>query len=227
MTAVDMTRGGDRSHTRYEYSDSFVRRALLACGVLSSLLYAAMLIFVPLRWPGYSSASQAVSELSAIGAPTRSLWVPFGALYTVLVSAFGVGVLMAGRRERALRVAGGVLVVYGLLGLFWPPMHLRGAQPTLTDTLHVAFAVATVLLMLIAIAFGAAALGRGFRAYSIATLGVFVLFGTLTFLQAPRLAAHLPTPWLGIWERINIGAFLMWVVVFAAVLSRDGRQRDG
>jgi hypothetical protein len=227
MTTVDTTRGGNRSHTRYEHTDSVVRRGLLACGVLSSLLYAAMLIFVPLRWPGYSSAAQAVSELSAIDSPTRSLWVPFGALYTVLVSAFGVGVLLAAGKQRALRVAGSVLVIYGILGLFWPPMHLRGTQPTLTDTLHVVFSVATVLLMLSAIALGAAALGKAFRAYSIATLAVFVLFGTLTFLQAPRIAANLPTPWLGVWERVNIGAFLVWVVVFATVLSRDGRQSDG
>jgi hypothetical protein len=227
MTTVYTTRSGGRSHTRYEHTESIVRRALLLCGALSSLLYAAMLIIVPLRWPGYSSAGQAVSELSAIGSPTRSLWVPFGALYTVLVSAFGVGVLLSAGRQRALRVAGIVLVIYGIFGLFWPPMHLRGAQPTLTDTLHVLFAVATVLLMLSAIAFGAAALGKAFRAYSIATLGVFVLFGTLTFLQAPRIAANLPTPWLGVWERVNIGAFLVWVVVFATVLSRDGRRRDG
>lgn len=227
MTTVDINRAGDRSNTLYDHTDSIVLRALLACGVLSSLLYAAMLIFVPLRWPGYSSAAQAVSELSAIDAPTRSLWVPFGALYTVLVSAFGVGVLLAAERERALRVAGSVLVIYGILGLFWPPMHLRGAQLTLTDTLHVVFAVATVLLMLIAILFGAAALGKAFRTYSIATLGVFVLFGTLTFLQAPRLAANLPTPWLGVWERVNIGAFLVWVVVFATILSRGGRRSDG
>jgi hypothetical protein len=56
---------------------------------------------------------------------------------------------------------------------------------------------------------------------------VFVLFGTLTFMEAPRVAANLPTPWLGIWERINIGAYLVWLVVFALALSGSGRERDG
>jgi hypothetical protein len=200
---------------------------LIACGVISSVLYAAMLILIPLGWPGYSSAAQAVSELSAIGAPTRSLWAPLGVLYTVLVSAFGTGIVMQRPRKRSLRIAGSVLVVYGVLGLFWPPMHLRGVQPTLTDALHVVFSVATVLLMLLAIVFGAAALGNAFHTFSVATIGVFVLFGTLTFLEAPRLAANLPTPWLGIWERVNIGAFLVWVAVFAMALSRNGREEDG
>jgi hypothetical protein len=67
-------------------------RDLLACGILASLLYAAMNVFIPLQWEGYSSASQTVSELSAIGAPTRALWVVFGTIYTVVFVAFGWGV---------------------------------------------------------------------------------------------------------------------------------------
>ena len=55
------------------------RPILLVCGILSSLLYIAMNVFVPMQWDGYSSASQTVSELSAIGAPTRSLWAALGA----------------------------------------------------------------------------------------------------------------------------------------------------
>jgi len=51
------------------------QQVLLACGIISALLYTAMLVIVPMFWEGYSSASQSVSELSAIDAPTRSLWV--------------------------------------------------------------------------------------------------------------------------------------------------------
>ena len=220
MTTAGMNKDAGRKLTRPERSASVVQQGLLACGVLSSMLYAAMLVFVPIRWQSYSSAAQSVSELSAIGAPTRSLWVPFGALYTVLVAAFGLGVLMVARRNRALRLAGPILIAYGSLGLFWPPMHLRGTQPTLTDTLHIAFAIATVLLMLLAITFSAAALGKSFRLYSIATMLVFAVFGALTFGDAHRIAANLPTPWMGIWERVNIGAFLLWIIVLAIVLLR-------
>lgn len=226
MTTVGGAHGSGRNITQAGRSGSALQRGLLACGVISSLLYAAMLVFVPMRWPGYSSAAQSVSELSAIGAPTRSLWVPFGALYTVLVAAFGLGVLRVARGNRALRVTGIILIAYGSLGLLWPPMHLRGIQPTLTDTLHIAFAIATVLLMLLAITFGAVALGKGFRLYSIATVVVFALFGTLTFRDAPRIAANLPTPWMGIWERVNIGAFLLWVSVLAVVLLRRLSPHD-
>ena len=28
------------------------------------------------------------------------------------------------------------------------------------------------------------------------------------------------TPWIGVWERINIGVFLLWIVVLATALLR-------
>src|SRR4249920_473173 len=104
-----------------------LRKALLICGILSSLLYGAMMVLIAMPWEGYSSASQTVSELSAIGAPTRSLWLLPAAFYTVLVTAFGWGVWKSARESRSLRVVGALITAYGALGLVWPlaPMHLR------------------------------------------------------------------------------------------------------
>jgi len=202
------------------------RKILLAGGILSSLLYGAMTVLVAMQWEAYSSASQTISELSAIGAPTRSLWAMPGAIYTLLVTAFGWGVWKSAGRSRALRSAGGLIVAYGSLGVLWPfaPMHLRetlaAGGGTLSDTMHLVLASATVLLMLLAIGAAAAAFGIWFRVYSLATLAILAAFGALTFLDAPRLASNLPTPWIGVWERINVGVFLLWVVVLATTLLR-------
>ena len=203
-----------------------LRRILLVCGVISSLLYVAMTVFVAMQWEGYSSASQTISELSAIGAPTRWLWVLPAAFYTVLVTAFGCGVWKSAGRIRALRIVGGLIVAYGALGLVWPfaPMHLRevlaAGGSTRSDTMHIVLASVTVLLMLLAIGFSAAAFGKRFRLYSLSSLVILVAFGGLTFVDAPRIAANLPTPWIGIWERINLGVFLLWVVVLTIALLR-------
>jgi hypothetical protein len=198
------------------------RKLPLMCGIVSSLLYVAMNVLVPMQWDGYSSASQTVSELSAIGAPTRPLWVPLGVAYTVLVAVFGWGVRASARQNRPLRVAGSLLVAYGVVGLAWPPMHLRevlaAGGGTLSDTMHIAFAIVTVLLMLLAMGFGAAAFGNRFRLYSIATIVILLAFGALTVPDAANIQANLPTPWVGVWERINIGVFLLWVVVLATML---------
>jgi hypothetical protein len=75
--------------------------------------------------------------------------------------------------------------------------------------------------MFAAMGFGAVAFGTRFRVYSIATMAVLIVFGALTSLQAPAVQADLPTPWVGVWERINIGGFLLWVIVLAVMLLRQ------
>ena len=72
------------------------RKALLVCGIVSSLLYGAMIGAI--RFDGYSLVSQVPSELTAIGAPTRTLWMWLGSAYTVLVAAFGWGVWQSAGR---------------------------------------------------------------------------------------------------------------------------------
>ena len=199
-------------------------KPLLFCGIASSLLYALMIWAI--RYEGYNPISQVPSELTAIGAPTQALWARLGWIYTVLVTAFGVGLWKTAGGNRPLRIAGGLILAYASLGFLWPfaPMHQRevlaAGGATWSDTTHVVLGGVTVFLMFLAIGFGAAAFGKRFRLYSIATIVVLLVFGGLTFLEAPRLQANLPTPWIGLWERINISVFLLWVVMLCAVLWR-------
>jgi hypothetical protein len=206
-------------------------KALLVCGVASSLLYALMIWGI--RYEGYNPISQVPSELTAIGAPTRALWARLGWIYTVLVTALGIGVWKSASGNRAVRIVGGFILTYASLGLLWPfaAMHQRqvlaAGGGTLSDMLHQVLAAVTVFLMFLTIGFAASAFGKSFRLYSIATIVVLLAFGGLTFLEAPRLQANLPTPWIGLWERINISVFLLWVVVLAAVLWQSVRAQRG
>jgi hypothetical protein len=204
-----------------------VRKLLLGCGIVSSLLYVAMNVVAAMRYAGYSSFSQTVSELSAIGAPTRQLWLGLVTVYGLLVIAFGVGVWQSAGRKHALRVAGALLIGCQIFGFAWPPMHQRAVLAaggaTLTDTLHLVWAGVSSLLFLLIIAFGAVALGKRFRIYSIVTIVVLLVFGALTSLDATRVSADLPTPWVGVWERINIFAYMIWLAVLAIALLRAPR----
>ena len=76
----------------------------------------------------------------------------------------------------------------------------------------------TILLELSIIGFGAAALGRSFRLYSILTFAAVVVFWAWSLMYAPGLAAGEPTPWLGVVERIALGAWLLWLAVLAVAL---------
>jgi hypothetical protein len=202
------------------------RKVLLVSGIASSVLYALMIWGI--RYEGYSRISQVPSELTAIGAPTRALWVQLGWIYTALVAAFGFGLWTSAGRDRALRIVGVLVLAYASLGFLWPfaAMHQRevlaagGGAPS--DTIHIVLGGVTVLLTFLMIGFAAPAFGKRFRLYSIASIVVLLAFGGLTFLEAPRLQANLPTPWIGLWERINISVFLLWFVVLAAKLWRTG-----
>jgi len=70
------------------------------------------------------------------------------------------------------------------------------------------------------VGFGAAALGKRFRVYSIATMAIVLACGAVTGTYASQIQAGLPTPGVGVWERIGIATFMAWIVVLATALLR-------
>jgi hypothetical protein len=138
------------------------------------------------------------------------------------VIAFGIGVLGSAGRKRALRFTAILLVVYGAVSFVGPffPTHLRGAERSATDTMHIIVTSVIVLLIMLFIGFGAAARGKGFRLYSIGTILTLLVFGTLSGLQGPRIAAGLPTRRFGVMERVSVYSSVLWVLVLAIILLR-------
>jgi hypothetical protein len=209
------------------------RQLLLGCGIVSSLLYVAANVLGARRWREYSLTSQTVSELSAIGAPSRPLVVPLLAAHGLLVIPFGVGVIESAGRTRALRATGILLAGLGVSDLAAPffPMHRREAlargEGSRTDTLHIAVTGVNSLLILLAIGCASTAFGERFRRYSVATVLTLGVTGGLTATQASRLEADLQTPWAGVTERISIGGYLLWQVALAMVLLRGRSAHTG
>ena len=88
-----------------------VHKSLLICGILSMLWYVIINIIVPIQYPGYDIASQTVSELSAIGAPTRPFWFTLCIFYSILFLAFAFGVWFSASGNRKLRIVAVVIFV--------------------------------------------------------------------------------------------------------------------
>ena len=135
---------------------------------------------------------------------------------------------VADSRKRA-RFTGILLIGYGIVGciaLLFFPMHLRGAEKSVSDIMHATLTGVIVLFILLYIGFGTTLHGKWFRLYSIWTILILILFGTLAGLDGPRVAAQLPTPWLGIKERINIYASMLWVMVLAIKTLRTENAQD-
>lgn len=203
-----------------------LQKGLLTSGIVASILYVIINIIVPSQWPAYNSITQTVSELSAVEAPTRILWIVLCTPYTLLMIAFALGVENASAGNRWLRTAGNLLFIYGMLSALWPfaPMHaretLQAGGSTFSDAMHITLGAVTEVIYLFVLGLTAAALGKRFRVYSVVTFVLLLLFGVLTFVEAPNVAANLSTPLIGVWERINIGIFLVWVIALAITLLR-------
>lgn len=197
-------------------------KVLLVCGILSSLLYVGTDILAAMLYPGYSYTSQMISELGAIGAPTRSLWMAMSMVYNPLVIAFGIGVWRVAGHKRSLRIAAILLMAYGVVSGLGPfvPMHVRGAGSLATDAMHILCTIGMVVLILLFIGFGSGASGKGFRFYSIGTILTIVLFGGLAGAVAGQMAAGAATPGFGILERVNIYGEMLWALMLAVTLLR-------
>jgi hypothetical membrane protein len=229
MTTVWMTQDRGQTMPRPVRSASIVRKVLLSFGILSSLLYVATDLLGGMRYEGYSFTSQAISELAAVGAPSKPLVDPLFITYDLLALAFGIGVFReAGRRNRALRITATMLMAYGAIGfaaaVFAGPaffaMHQRGVGSLASDAPHIILTAVLVLLLLLAMGFGTLALAKRFRVYSFATVLTVIVFGALTSMFAARLAAGQPTPGMGIVERIDVYSALLWLAVLGVALLR-------
>jgi len=209
------------------------RKILLGCGVASAILWIGMDVVASLLYDGYSYKDQTVSELSAIGAPTRPFWFALGQVWTVLVIAFAVGVWQSAGPKRALRLLSTLLITYAAITLTVGPfssMHQREVLAangaTLTDTLHLVVTGIGVLTFLLEIGLAATAFGKWFCVYSIATIVAMLVCGAITSVYAPQVQANEPTPWVGVYERINAYGYMAWIGVLAVVLWRTPVQKD-
>jgi hypothetical protein len=107
------------------------------------MLYMAANLLGARRWRDYSLASHTVSELSTIGAPSRTLVAPLLTAHGALVRPFGLGVGESARGRRGLRVTGALLMALGSSDLPAPlfPMRrleaLARGERSGTDTMHI------------------------------------------------------------------------------------------
>ena len=198
-----------------------LQKILLICGILSSILYIGTDIIASMfLYPGYSYTSQQVSELSAIGAPTKTLWSNMGLIYDILLVAFAIGILSVSKKKTSLKITAILILVFVLDTTLWKyaPMHPRGTVSVSTDIAHIVLAAVEVLTMVLFMSFGAIALGRRFRIFSGITIFLTLAAGAFVGTTVNAIAAGQPTPWMGLVERVSVYSPMIWLVVFALVM---------
>lgn len=205
---------------------------LAGSGVVSSVLYVAADVVGSRRYPGYRWSDQEFSELTAQGAPTRPLMIGLVEVpYNLLVLALAAGLRStSGPKRRAARVSAAALAGYAAFGFLAgtvTPMTTREAmaagRATTRNAFHGPLTLVSDLFLAGSMVSAGQVLGTPFRRYSYATVATLVAFGAVAARQIPRMAANQPTPRMGLEERVNIYASMLWVAVLSAGLLRAQR----
>ena len=207
-----------------------LRRIMLLCGILSPILYAVADILAGLQWESYSFRDQTISELGAIGAPSRQLFSALLIPTYLLFIAFAVGVWQSAEGKQKLKIAAGLLIAFGTIAIIVGPfvsMQLRGTEQGLAGALHLIEGGIEMLILLIAMGFASGALDRNFRLYTIFTIVVMLIFGIWSGMDSPLVEAGLPTPWLGVKERIMWYAYQLWFIVLSLKLLQQSTIQSG
>ena len=186
------------------------------CGVLSLLSYLAMVIFSPLAYPGYDWMRMAVSELSAVGAPSRELAAQLNSLFGPcgIVSVMAVCVAVAGCRTGKLRLG-----VYCFAAMEWLCMVGYSCFPWVSEAdhlifqnvMHLAITVLVVLLSIVSLVLIAVSA----RKENLRSLGIWAGICLAAMLVGAVSTNALPQSIFGIFERLST----ISAVVFNAVLG--------
>ncbi len=196
-----------------------LRKALLACGALASLLYPITDIIAGNLYKDYSFNEQTVSELFAIGAPTSRIVVPLFTISSLLFIAFALGIWLASKDSRVLKALSVMILgnaVNSLILWNFFPMHMRGDEPSFTDIMHAILAINPFVL--VSIILGAVYFKNWFRYYSIGTILLLLITAIRAFSKASLVYTNQPTPGLGITERISQYGHQLWHAALAIIL---------
>lgn len=186
------------------------------CGIISLLSYTAMVVFSPLAFPGYDWISMAVSDLTAVGAPSENLAGQLNALFAPcgIVSIMAVCVAMGNVKEKLLRIG-----VYFFCAMEWVCMvgynmfpwvpeadtsNLQNRMHLVITILVVAFSIVSLLLIAI-----------GARKGTYKSLSVWAIICLAAMFIGPIGTAFLPKAVFGLFERFSTFS----AVIFNAVLG--------
>lgn len=124
-------------------------------GILSFVSYLGAVIFAPLAYPDYNWMSQAVSDLSANGAPSVQLWNSLASIYntfSVTVMIISSLVVYKSSYNRFIKIGiytYTIMNVISSIGYSMFPLSEAGYASKFQDIMHVY--VVTILVVLLSI----------------------------------------------------------------------------
>ena len=185
-------------------------------GIISLLSYTAMVVFSPLAYPGYDWLSMAVSDLSAVGAPSAALAERLNALFgpCAVVSVMAVCVGTAGCKSKLLKTGVGFFAAMEwitVVGYKMFPLVQGEAISTFQNAMHILVTALVVLFSIVSLVL----IAIGGRKEPLPTLSHWAI-GCLAAMMIGALGTGImPKSVFGLFERFSTFS----AVVFNAVLG--------
>jgi len=195
----------------------------LSSGMLAVAIYFLHVLIGGYLWKTYSHLQQPISDLTATGAPNRSLLLLFTNIYGVLALIFAVSFTFFVRKEHHKTVFWGgisfIILHVASISYSFFPQDLPGTETTFNGMMHLvvtALIVPFTILTPLLIGFGFKkdkawnALGN----FSLICGILIIIFGGLSgYFFAKGL------PYFGLVERLNIGTLQIWTFILSYKLS--------
>ncbi len=199
-------------------------------GVISLLSYTAMVVFSPLAYPGYDWLSMAVSDLSAVGAPSAHLAERLNALFgpCAVVSVMAVCVGASKCRSKLLKTGIGFFATMEwvtVAGYKMFPLVQGEEMSFFQNTMHIVVTILVVLFSIISLVL----IAIGGRKEKIRSLSNWALICLLVMMLGALGTGIMPKSVFGLFERFSTFAAVVFNAVLGIYLFRaafDRGERD-
>lgn len=193
-------------------------------GIIGPIIYILAVIIGGALRSDYSFLYNTISELTVTNAPNLILISILFGIYNISLLIFGIGAFRDNeidnsRKYKAATLLLAIVGVLGLLLLFFP-QDPRNAAVTFQGTMHIAIAGITSLftlisVLLIGINFRKVKEMKSFAVYSFISFSLILISGGAAAISVATNSAY-----GGLFERITIFAFMIWIIVFSYLINK-------
>lgn len=191
-------------------------------GIISLLSYTAMVVFSPLAYPGYDWLSMAVSDLSAVDAPSAALAERLNALFgpcgVVCVMAVCVGA--AGCRSKLLKTGIGFFAAMEWItvaGYKMFPLVQGETASSFQNRMHIAVTALVVLCSVISLAL----IAVGSRKEGLPSLGKWAAACLGAMMLGALGTGLLPKAVFGLFERFSTFSAVAFNAALGVYLMKE------
>jgi hypothetical protein len=196
-----------------------------ASGLIAVGLYVGATVLGGVLDPHYSQIGNSISQLTATGAPSWSVEAPLYAAYNLVLFGFSVAIYRTLSNARRLTALAVVFFAIGAIAGLGQVTFFRqdpgGIPVTVSGLGHIILAAVSSLLTVVStlvygFAFRRDATWRKLSSPSFGATAALLLSG-------PAAALTVTTAYAGLFERVTIGVFMLWVVVVSVFALGSAR----